>query len=83
MKSQTGIITMDILSNISRNKGNQAIWIKKFRRVIEYNSNIFLEKSYLNVMEKLVPDPSLKIQNWAYPRINSLKLYIFCFYCMS
>ena len=26
-------------------------------------------------MEKLVPDPSLKKQIWAYPRINSLKTY--------
>ena len=46
MTSQTGksVITIHILPNISRNKGN---WTMKFRQLIEYNMrNIFLEKSY-------------------------------------
>ena len=35
-------------------------------QLIEYNlRNIFLEKSYANVVEKLVPGPFLKNQNWA------------------
>ena len=32
---------------------------------------------------KLVPDPFVKSQNWAYLRISSLKFYTACFYCMS
>ena len=46
MASQTGqeIITMHILPNILRSKGNQ---IMKFGQLIEYNmTSIFLEKSY-------------------------------------
>ena len=46
MASQTGQqnITIHILSNISRSKGNQTM---KFGQLIEYNMrNIFLEKSY-------------------------------------
>ena len=38
-------------------------------------NNIFLEKPYPNVVEKLLPDPFLKNQNSAYLRINSLKCY--------
>ena len=35
-----------------------------FGQLVEYNMrNIFLEKSYTNVMEKLVPDPFIKNQN--------------------
>ena len=34
-------------------------------------------------MEKLLPDPILKNQNWAYLWINSLKFYTVCFYCMQ
>ena len=49
----------------------------KFGQLIEYNmKNIFL------VVEKLVPDPFLKTENWAYLWINSLKFYIVCFYCI-
>ena len=46
MTSQPGqqIITIHILSNISRSKDNQTM---KFGKLIEYNMrNIFLEKSY-------------------------------------
>ena len=36
----------------------------KFGQLIEYNMrNIFLEKSYKNVVEKLFPDPLLKNQS--------------------
>ena len=46
-------------------------------KLMEYNTgNIFLKKSYTNVVEKLVPDPFLKNQNWAYPWISSLKFYV-------
>ena len=49
------IITIHKLPNISRNKGNQTM---KFGQLIEYDKrNIFLQKSYTNVVEKLVPDP--------------------------
>ena len=46
MTSQTGqqIITINVLLNISRSKGNQTI---DFGQLIQYNTrNIFLEKSY-------------------------------------
>ena len=36
-----------------------------------------------NVVEKLVPDPFLKTQIWAYLSINSQKFYTICFYCMT
>ena len=47
MRSQTGqqVITIHILPNISRSKGNHTM---KFRQLIEFNMrNIFLEKSYI------------------------------------
>ena len=35
----------------------------KFGQLMEYNMrNIFVEKSYTNVLEKLFPDPYLKIK---------------------
>ena len=34
------------------------------------------------MLEKLLPDPFLKNQNWAYFWINILKIYYVCFYCM-
>ena len=56
-----------MLSKISRKKGNKTI---KFGHLIEYNmKNIFLEKSYQNVIEKPFPDPFLKNQNQAYLQI--------------
>ena len=76
------IITIQILPNISRSKGNQTM---KFDKFIEYNRNIFLEKSYKiqNVLEKLVSDPFLKNQYCTYLWFRSLKFYIVCFYCES
>ena len=73
------IITIHMLPNISRSKGTQPV---NFRQLIEYNMrNIFLEKSYTthNVVEKLISDPFIKNENWAYLRINSLKCYKFFF----
>ena len=76
------ITTMQILPNISRSKGNQTM---KFDKWIEYNRNIFLEKSYKiqNVLEKLAPDPFLKNQYCTYLWFSSLKFYIVCFYSES
>ena len=54
MTSQTGkpIITIHILPNISRIKGNQAM---EFGQFIEYNiRNICLKNDTQNVVEKLV-----------------------------
>ena len=83
MRSDTGqqIVAICILLNISRSKGNHTM---KFGQLIEYNMrNTFLEISYLKLVEKLVSDPFIKNQNWAYLWINSLKYYEVCFYCMT
>ena len=46
-----------IAQYISKSKGNQTM---KFDQLIEYDMNIFVEKSYMqNVLEKF-PDPYLK-----------------------
>ena len=63
MTSQLGkqTIAVHILLNISRSKGNQTM---KIGQLTEYKMrNIFLEKSYTNVVEKLLPDPFVKNQN--------------------
>ena len=63
MTSSTAKLTIviQVLPNMSRSKGNQTM---KFGQLIEYNMrNIFLKNHAQNVMEKLVPDPSLKNQN--------------------
>ena len=63
MTSQPGYqtIAMHILPSISRSKDNETM---KFGQLIEYNiRNIFVEKSYKNVLEKLLADPCLKYQN--------------------
>ena len=60
MMPQTGkqIITIHILPNISRSKGNQAM---EFYQLIEYNiTNIFLEKAYTKCGGKLVQHSFLK-----------------------
>ena len=36
-----------------------------------------------NVVEKLVPDPFLKNEDWAYLCINSLKFYTVSFHCIA
>ena len=47
----------------------------KFVQFIEYNMRkIFIEKLYINEMEKLFPDAFLKNQNLAYLWMNSLKI---------
>ena len=35
-----------------------------------------------NVVDKLFLEPYLKNQNWSYLRINSLKFYTLCLYCI-
>ena len=53
-----------MLPNISRSKGNQTM---KFGQLIKYNMrNVFLKKSYTNMVEKLVPDSFMKNQTWTY-----------------
>ena len=71
-----------MLTNISGSNENQAM---KFSQLIEYNNmrNIFLEKSYTKCGGETIPRPFLENQNWAYLWINSLKLFIACFYCVS
>ena len=69
MMSQTEkqIITIHILPNISRRKGNQTIKVYQFIYSSVYK--IQLEKKFLlknhsqSVVGKLVPDPNLKNQN--------------------
>ena len=56
MMSQTGlqIITIHILPNISRSKGNLTI---KFGQIIKYSMrNIFVKKYAKHEIAKLVPD---------------------------
>ena len=54
------IITIRILSNILRGKGNQTI---KFSQLIEYKMrNIFFENFSQNRVEKLVRDLFIKIK---------------------
>ena len=83
MTSQTGqqIITIHILINNSRSEWNLTM---KLGQLIQYHINIFLKKNHTqDVEEKLVPDPFIKIQNWAYLLIISLKYYKVCFHCIS
>ena len=63
MMSQPGkqTIVMHILTNISKNKGNQAM---KFSQLIEYNMRKNILKNHKqNEVEKLFPDPFLKKRN--------------------
>ena len=54
-------ITIHILPNISRSKGNQTV---EFCQLVEYNMrNIFLEKSYTKCGGETIPRPFYKIQN--------------------
>ena len=57
----------------------------KFGQLIEFNMrNIFFLKNHTqNVVEKLVTNPFVKNENWAYILIISLKFYTVCFYCMA
>ena len=91
MTSKLGMQTFSIhiFTNISRSKWNQAtkfgllIVAMKFDQLIEHSMrNIFLEKSYTSLTEKLFPDPFLKNRIWAYIWINILKFYIFYSYCL-
>ena len=51
------IIAIHILVNISRSKGNQAM---KFGQLIEYNRNMFVEKSYTKCAGETIPRPLSK-----------------------
>ena len=44
---------------------------------------MFLNNHTQNLVAKLVPDPFLKSQNWAYLQISSLKIDTASYYCMS
>ena len=70
MMSQPGqnIVSIHILFNISRSKGNHT---KKYEQLIELNMrNIFLGKSHAKCGGKA---PFIKNQNSAYLQANSLK----------
>ena len=63
MPSQPGkqITAVHTLPNVSRSEGNQTL---KFHQLIEYGmTNVFLEKLFKNVIEKLFSDPFLENQN--------------------
>ena len=63
MTSQPGYqtISIHIMTNISRSKGDQAM---TFGQVIEYISETcFLKNHIQHVMEILLPDPFLKNEN--------------------
>ena len=73
LQSGKQTFAIHILPCISRSKDNQTV---KYGQLIEYNmKRIFLENQTQNIVEKLVPNPFLKNQNWAYLWINSLKFY--------
>ena len=55
------MITIHILSNISRSKDNQTI---KFGQLLKYNMKKLISKNHTqNVVGKVVPGPFLKYQN--------------------
>ena len=59
-------ITMYILPNISRSKGN---WTMKFDQLIEYNmGNIFLGKSYSKCCGETIPRP--------FPKNSKLSIFL-------
>ena len=75
MASQTGkqTVTIYILPNISRRKGNQKM---KFGQLVEYNMRIiFLEKSCINCGEEFIPRPFFK------KSVSLDQFYTVCFYC--
>ena len=48
----------------------------KFGKLIKYNMGIiFLKNHAQNLVEKIFSDPFLKLRNWAYLCINSIKFY--------
>ena len=53
-------ISMHILPNVSRNKGNQTM---KSGQFLEYNINIFLEKSFIKWDGETIPRPFSKKSN--------------------
>ena len=83
MTSQPGYQTsaIHIFTNISRNKGNQAI---EFGQLIEYNMrNIFLEKSYTKFSRKTIPRPISKKSKFSisldhYCKVLYILFLLFC-----
>ena len=76
MMSEPGqqAIVIHILSNIARSKDTHNV---TFGQLIEYNMrNIFLEKSYINVLKKL-PRPPSKVEGC---QNIEAKLQATCFY---
>ena len=65
MTSKTGqqIITIQIVPNFWRSKGNQAM---KFGQLTKYKRNIFLKSHEENQLGRLVPDPSLFLKKALY-----------------
>ena len=61
-------MTIHILPNISRRKGNQSM---KFGQIVECNTRSI----FSNIIHKMWWEISLKKQNLAYLGINSLKFY--------
>ena len=80
LQSGRKAVAICILPNISRSKHIQTI---KCGQLTEYNLiNIFYKKSYTNCAGETIPRFFSKKSNWAYFSINSLKIYMVCFYCM-
>ena len=74
MTSQTGkqIITLHILSNISRSKRNQTV---RFRQFLEYNMrNIFLKQSYGKWCGETIPTPFSKKSKLTIPLEQQFEL---------
>ena len=66
----TKVITIHVLSNFSRSKWKRTMKLCQLRT---YHEKYILKNHTQNIVEKLVPDPFLKNQNWAY--LISLKCY--------
>ena len=80
MMSQPGsqTITIHILINISRSKGNQTV---KFDQLIEYNRNIFLKKSYANCGGEAIPRPFSKKSNFSIA-LDQLSKVFYCLFLL-
>ena len=73
-------MTIHILANISKGKGNQTM---KFGQLIECNMrNIFLEKPYTKYDGETSPRPFSEKLKLSISLGNSLKFYRVCFYCL-
>ena len=83
MTSQSGSqsITIHILPSISRSKGNQTM---KFGQLIECSMrNIFLEESYTQCCEDIIPRPFSKNLKLSVSLIRQSEILQICFYSMT